>query len=103
MNEKLATKLIVWIFVTLIEISLFFSPFQYAYLTLQDLPKVPAPSVASAEEAATVESNDIDEDLVLPDVPTKAPVAPEAVADVGDNSPTRVSTRRKVMEEQLPA
>ncbi|XP_042507254.1 vacuolar protein sorting-associated protein 20 homolog 2-like [Macadamia integrifolia] len=72
-------------------------------LTLQDLPKVPAPSVASAEEAATVESNDIDEDLALPDVPTKAPVAPEVVADDGDNSPTRVSTRRKVMEEPLPA
>ncbi|XP_043718703.1 vacuolar protein sorting-associated protein 20 homolog 2-like isoform X3 [Telopea speciosissima] len=72
-------------------------------LTLQDLPKVPAPSVASAEEAQTAESNGIDEDLGLPDVPTKAPVAPEAVADVGDNAPTGVSTRRKVMEEPLPA
>ncbi|XP_043718702.1 vacuolar protein sorting-associated protein 20 homolog 2-like isoform X2 [Telopea speciosissima] len=72
-------------------------------LTLQDLPKVPAPSVASAEEGATAESNGIDEDLGLPDVPTKAPVAPEAVADVGDNAPTGVSTRRKVMEEPLPA
>ncbi|XP_042475298.1 vacuolar protein sorting-associated protein 20 homolog 2-like [Macadamia integrifolia] len=82
-------------------------------LTLEDLPKVPAPSASSREEAAhlqmpeakpqTAEANDIEEDLVLPDVPTKAPVAPEGVSDVGDDASTAVSTRRKVMEEPLAA
>ncbi|KAL6329816.1 hypothetical protein AAG906_037528 [Vitis piasezkii] len=61
-------------------------------ITLQDLPAVPA-AVPSPEE------NELD----LPDVPTKAPVAPQAVADEAEDASTGVSTRRKVMEEPLPA
>ncbi|KAJ4965473.1 hypothetical protein NE237_017322 [Protea cynaroides] len=68
-------------------------------LTLQDLPKVPAPSVGETAH----EADEIEEDLVLPDVPTKAPVAPERVSDVGDDATTAISTRRKVMEEPIPA
>ncbi|CAI9770936.1 unnamed protein product [Fraxinus pennsylvanica] len=54
-------------------------------LTLQDLPEVPF------EKAATEEQ---EENLDLPHVPTKAPVISEVVADSGP---------RKVMEEPLPA
>lgn len=62
-------------------------------ITLQDLPAVPA-AVPPPEE---------NEKLDLPDVPTKAPVAPQAVADEAEDASTGVSTRRKVMEEPLPA
>ncbi|KAJ9687159.1 hypothetical protein PVL29_015852 [Vitis rotundifolia] len=62
-------------------------------ITLQDLPAVPA-AVPPPEE---------DEKLDLPDVPTKAPVAPQVVADEAEDASTGVSTRRKVMEEPLPA
>ncbi|KAL4632674.1 hypothetical protein ACB092_04G068000 [Castanea dentata] len=61
-------------------------------ITVQDLPNVPnAPtSIQSPEEH--------DDKLDLPDVPTKAPVASEVVADDAE-----VSTKQKVMEEPLPA
>ncbi|BFG30282.1 hypothetical protein CerSpe_165560 [Prunus speciosa] len=59
-----------------------------AQITVQDLPKVPA-SVVSPQE---------DEKLDLPDVPTKAPDAPDAVA-----YDTKVSSKKKVMEEPLVA
>lgn len=62
-------------------------------ITLQDLPAVPA-AVPPPEE---------NEKLDLPDVPTKAPVAPQVVADEAEDASTGVSTRRKVMEEPLPA
>lgn len=62
-------------------------------ITLQDLPAVPA-AVPPPEE---------NEKLDLPDVPTKAPVAPQAVVDEAEDVSTGVSTRRKVMEEPLPA
>lgn len=58
-------------------------------ITLQDLPDVPA-SIQSPE--------DQNEKLDLPDVPSKAPVVPEVVAD-----DAQVATKRKVMEEPLPA
>ncbi|XP_059597152.1 vacuolar protein sorting-associated protein 20 homolog 2 isoform X1 [Vitis vinifera] len=54
-------------------------------ITLQDLPAVPA-AVPPPEE---------NEKLDLPDVPTKAPVAPQAVADEAEDASTGVSTRRK--------
>lgn len=63
-------------------------------ITLQDMPKVPA-TVPSAEED--------EEKLDLPDVPTKTPVDPEVVADDAEDASTRVSARKKVMEEPLPA
>lgn len=52
-------------------------------ITVQDLPNTP---------------DELDEKLDLPDVPTKAPVVPEVVSDDAE-----VSTKRKVMEEPLPA
>jgi len=63
-------------------------------ITLQDMPEVPA-TVPSAEED--------EEKLDLPDVPTKTPVDPEVVADDAEDASTRVSARKKVMEEPLPA
>ncbi|KAL2487625.1 Vacuolar protein sorting-associated protein 20-like protein 2 [Forsythia ovata] len=54
-------------------------------MTLQDLPKVSSAAPAAEEQ---------EEKLDLPDVPTKAPAIPEALAD---------SAPRKVMEEPLPA
>ena len=44
-------------------------------ITLQDLPAVPAPAVPSAAEEA--EGPQADEELDLPDVPTKTPVLAE--------------------------
>jgi len=63
-------------------------------ITLQDMPEVPA-TVPSAEED--------EEKLDLPDVPTKTRVDPEVVADDAEDASTRVSARKKVMEEPLPA
>ncbi|XP_031090891.1 vacuolar protein sorting-associated protein 20 homolog 2 [Ipomoea triloba] len=57
----------------------------------QDLPNVPA-SLPSGEK---------EEKLDLPDVPTKAPVISDAISD--DDASTGVSTKKKVMEEPLPA
>ncbi|XP_041989464.1 vacuolar protein sorting-associated protein 20 homolog 2-like [Salvia splendens] len=61
-------------------------------LTLLDLPKVvsatPAPSTQEQED-----------ELDLPDVPTKAPAVSEAVA----HSSSEISEHRKVLEEPLPA
>ncbi|XP_008227419.1 PREDICTED: vacuolar protein sorting-associated protein 20 homolog 2 [Prunus mume] len=59
-----------------------------AQITVQDLPKVPA-SVVSPQE---------DEKLDLPDVPIKAPDAPDAIT-----YDTEVSSKKKVMEEPLVA
>ncbi|RWR95488.1 vacuolar protein sorting-associated protein 20 1-like protein [Cinnamomum micranthum f. kanehirae] len=64
-------------------------------INLPDLANVPVASVASQE-------HEIDEGLILPDVPTKAPVAPTVVGD-GEEKKTRTSTKQKVMEEPLPA
>ncbi|KAG2716149.1 hypothetical protein I3760_03G110600 [Carya illinoinensis] len=58
-------------------------------IILQDLPDVPTKTQSSEEH---------NKKLNLPDVPTKAPVAPEVVADDAE-----VSTKRKVLEEPLPA
>ncbi|KAL3828433.1 hypothetical protein ACJIZ3_017235 [Penstemon smallii] len=55
-------------------------------LTLQDLPKVPSATPPSSEEQ--------EEKLDLPNVPTKAPVI---------DSSSEISARTKVMEEPLPA
>ncbi|KAI3910361.1 hypothetical protein MKX01_034755 [Papaver californicum] len=63
-------------------------------LALQDMPEVPAPSETPLEKLS------YDEDLALPDVPTKTPVV---VADGEEEASTRVSTLRKVLEEPLPA
>ncbi|XP_026444901.1 vacuolar protein sorting-associated protein 20 homolog 2-like isoform X2 [Papaver somniferum] len=63
-------------------------------LGLQDMPEVPGPSATSLEKLSG------DEDLALPDVPKKTPVV---VADGGEEASGRVSTRRKVLEEPLPA
>ncbi|XP_059432761.1 vacuolar protein sorting-associated protein 20 homolog 2-like [Corylus avellana] len=52
-------------------------------IIVQDLPNTP---------------DELDVKLDLPDVPTKAPVVPEVVSDDAE-----VSTKRKVMEEPLPA
>ncbi|KAF8369849.1 hypothetical protein HHK36_032127 [Tetracentron sinense] len=57
-----------------------------ALITLQDLPAVPAPTVTSSEE--------LDEDLVLPDVPTKTPVTPEVVADDVEDASMGVGQRK---------
>ncbi|RWR93637.1 Snf7 domain-containing protein [Cinnamomum micranthum f. kanehirae] len=64
-------------------------------INLPDLPNVPVAPVASQE-------HEIDEGLILPDVPTKAPVAPTVVGD-REEKKTRTSTKEKVMEEPLPA
>lgn len=56
-------------------------------ITVQDLPNIP-----------TSIPDEHDEKLDLPDVPTKAPVVPQVVTDDAE-----VSTKRKVMEEPLPA
>lgn len=63
-------------------------------INLQDLPKVPITTAPSEEQ---------EEELVLPDVPTKAPFAHEEAADEAEIASAEVSTRRKVMEEPLPA
>ncbi|KAI3887231.1 hypothetical protein MKX03_023441 [Papaver bracteatum] len=63
-------------------------------LGLQDMPEVPGPSATSVEKLSD------DEDLALPDVPKKTPVV---VAEGGEEASGRVSTRRKVLEEPLPA
>ncbi|KAI3976948.1 hypothetical protein MKX01_008806 [Papaver californicum] len=63
-------------------------------IALQDMPEVPAPSETPLEKLSD------DEDLALPDVPTKTPVV---VADGEEEVSSRVSTRRKVLEEPLPA
>lgn len=67
-------------------------------INLQDLPEVPLRPVSSPEER-----NDVDEDLILPDVPTKAPATPAVVGDGKENVSARESTKEKVMEEPLPA
>ncbi|KDP44288.1 hypothetical protein JCGZ_22917 [Jatropha curcas] len=56
-------------------------------ITIEDMPTVP-----------TMPSKEHEEKLDLPDVPTKPPVALDAVKEDAE-----VSTKRKVMEEPLPA
>lgn len=51
--------------------SVFFS-FSSLQITLQDLPAVPAPTVPVAKEAEELQA--AEEELNLPDVPTKTPV-----------------------------
>ncbi|XP_050218976.1 vacuolar protein sorting-associated protein 20 homolog 2-like [Mercurialis annua] len=62
-------------------------------MAVEDMPEVPTP----------VPSKEHEEKLDLPDVPTKPPVAPLAVADEDIIIPTEASTKRKVLEEPLPA
>ncbi|XP_077233312.1 vacuolar protein sorting-associated protein 20 homolog 1-like isoform X1 [Tasmannia lanceolata] len=71
-------------------------------ITLQALPKVPVPPVPSPEKPdgeniEIVEGDEMNEELIFPDVPTKTPVA-DGVGDV-----SKSSRREKVMEEPLPA
>ncbi|KAI3958933.1 hypothetical protein MKX01_023609 [Papaver californicum] len=63
-------------------------------LAIQDMPEVPGPSATSLKKLSD------DEDLALPDVPTKTPVV---VANGEEEASGRVSIRRKVSEEPLPA
>ncbi|GAB2277292.1 hypothetical protein Dimus_012000 [Dionaea muscipula] len=58
-----------------------------AQLTIQDLPEAPVPELPHKEQ----------EELDLPDVPTKAPVSSNVSAEA------KVPEGRKVMEEPLPA
>lgn len=62
-------------------------------ITLQDMPNVPEP----------LQSEEIEEDLELPDVPTKVPVAPKMVKENVEVASSEISTKRKVLEEPLPA
>ena len=63
-------------------------------ITLQDLPEVSS-TVLSCEEP--------EQQLDLPDVPTKAPVLPNVAAADAHDSLAGVSAKEKVMEEPLPA
>lgn len=63
-------------------------------MALQDLPEVPSKELITEE---------IEDKLDLPDVPTKAPVAPKVVADEAQDASTEVSEKKRVMEEPLPA
>ncbi|KAL6003803.1 hypothetical protein ACLOJK_004349 [Asimina triloba] len=61
----------------------------------EDLPEIP--------QSLPEKVDKLDEDLVLPDVPTKSPAAAMVAKDVVENDSTRVLPRGKVMEELLPA
>lgn len=61
-------------------------------MTLEDMPEV-LTKVPSEEH----------EHLDLPDVPTKVPVASSVVADDAEIASAEVSTKKKVLEEPLPA
>lgn len=63
-------------------------------MALQDLPEVPSKELITEE---------IENKLDLPDVPTKAPVAPKVVADEAQDASAEVSEKKRVMEEPLPA
>lgn len=63
-------------------------------MALQDLPEVPSKELTTEE---------IEDKLDLPDVPTKAPVAPKVVADEAQDASAEVSEKKRVMEEPLPA
>ncbi|CAL5382854.1 unnamed protein product [Camellia sinensis] len=63
-------------------------------MALQDLPEVPSKELITEE---------IEDKLDLPDVPTKAPVAPKVVADEAQDASAEVSEKKSVMEEPLPA
>ncbi|KAK8716353.1 hypothetical protein V6N13_043665 [Hibiscus sabdariffa] len=60
-------------------------------MAVQDMPEVPI--TAEFEE----------QKLDLPDVPTKKPVAPDAARDDAEIASAETSTKRRVMEEPLPA
>ncbi|KAL8133187.1 vacuolar protein sorting-associated protein 20 homolog 1-like [Apium graveolens] len=63
-------------------------------MALQDFPEVPK-KVSSSEQ--------VEDNLDLPDVPTKAPVAGEVVEEKSQDASAGVSAATKVMEEPLPA
>ncbi|CAL5365796.1 hypothetical protein CsSME_00002986 [Camellia sinensis var. sinensis] len=63
-------------------------------MALQDLPEVPSKELVTEE---------IEDELDLPDVPTKAPVAPKVVADEAQDASAEVSEKKRVMEEPMPA
>ncbi|KAE8690090.1 Vacuolar protein sorting-associated protein 20-like protein 2 [Hibiscus syriacus] len=60
-------------------------------MAVQDMPEVP--TRAESEE----------QKLNLPDVPTKKPVAADAARDDAEIASEDISTKRRVMEEPLPA
>ncbi|XVE83384.1 hypothetical protein DITRI_Ditri16bG0084800 [Diplodiscus trichospermus] len=60
-------------------------------MAIQDIPEVP--TAAESEE----------QNMDLPNVPTKKPVASNAARDDAEIAPAEISTGRKVMEEPLPA
>lgn len=61
-------------------------------ITLQDMPNVPEP----------LQSEEIEEDLELPDVPTKVPVAPKMVKENVEVASSEISTKRKGLSLSLP-
>ncbi|MCL7043509.1 hypothetical protein MKW94_021500 [Papaver nudicaule] len=63
-------------------------------LALQDMPEVPGPSETPLEKLGD------DEDLALPDVPTKTPVV---VAEGEEEASGRVASLSLFLEEPLPA
>ncbi|XP_028052194.1 vacuolar protein sorting-associated protein 20 homolog 2-like [Camellia sinensis] len=63
-------------------------------MALQDLPEVPSKELVTEE---------IEDELDLPDVPTKAPVAPKVVADEAQDASAEVSEKKRAMEEPMPA
>ncbi|XWS44672.1 hypothetical protein CRYUN_Cryun15aG0068100 [Craigia yunnanensis] len=60
-------------------------------MAVQDMPEVP--TTAESEE----------QNLDLPDVPTKKSVTSNAARDDAEIAPAEISTKRRVMEEPLPA
>ncbi|XWS29933.1 hypothetical protein CRYUN_Cryun24cG0073000 [Craigia yunnanensis] len=60
-------------------------------MAVQDMPEVPT----------TAESKE--QNLDLPDVPTKKPVVSSAARDDAEIASAGISTKRRVMEEPLPA
>ncbi|KDO39501.1 hypothetical protein CISIN_1g027325mg [Citrus sinensis] len=63
-----------------------------AQLAVQEMPEVPTEGPSEEQEK-----------LDLPNVPTKVPVASRVVADDAEIAPAEASTKRRVMEEPLPA
>ncbi|KAF5727604.1 hypothetical protein HS088_TW22G01300 [Tripterygium wilfordii] len=64
-----------------------------AQITFQDMPSVPTPVPSAAE----------DEELDLPTVPTKALTASNVITNDTETASAEVSTKRRVLEEPLPA
>ncbi|CAL5324047.1 unnamed protein product [Camellia sinensis] len=70
-------------------------------MALQDLPEVPSKELVTEEIEDDLE--EIEDELDLPDVPTKAPVASKVVADEAQDASAEVSEKKRVMEEPMPA